>query len=234
MSEILHEKIYNDLLKKIRTRYYGEGILLPTEQEMANVYGVSKAPIRQALGKLEQEGLIIRRAGKGTFVAGRSQWPYTQMNGNKEELISKGKYLYCITSFIKQVKLNKEIAEKMHLPTGTKALMVERIRYYKDEPVIFLQHYIVGVDKKTLEAEGNFSSLLAIYEKNGIAITKATDVLSAVATPKHVAKWLKIEPGHPVLLNERTTYRENDEIIEFVKFYTNTKDWHYRVTYLNK
>ena len=234
MSELLHEKIYSDLLNKIKTRRFEEGIALPTELEMVSIYGVSKAPIRQALAKLEQEGFIVRRAGKGTFVARRSQWPYNTMSGNAQELNQKGKYCHCVTISIKQEKLNKTIAEIMGLPVGTKAVSVERVRYYKDEPIHYLHHYVVNLDKKIIEIEGNFSSLLAIYEKNNIEISMAKDVLEAVGAPKDVAKWLKIEPGHPVLLNNRTTFREENQILEFVFFYSKTKDWKYRVDYFNK
>lgn len=235
MSETLHEKIYNDILKKIHSHQYEEGVMLPTELEMVSVYGASKAPIRQALGRLEQEGLIVRRAGKGTFVAGRSQWPFNKMSGSAKEYDEKGKFLYCITISLKKEKLPKEAAEILGIPVGADALGVERIRYYKDEPIQYLHHYIVNpeITKKALAAEGNFSSLLALYDKLGFIITRADDILEAVGTPREVAKWLKVEPGHPILLNKRTTYGEEGKPIEFVTHYMLTRDWKYRTTYLN-
>lgn len=64
----LYERIYLDLLRQIRRGILGVGDKLPTEAELTRIYGVSRITIRAALGQLEQEDLIRRIAGKGTFV----------------------------------------------------------------------------------------------------------------------------------------------------------------------
>ena len=59
--------------KKIESGEFGSGERIPTEQELCNRYGISRTPVRQALKELVYEGLLVRRRGRGTFVANHAQ-----------------------------------------------------------------------------------------------------------------------------------------------------------------
>ena len=74
MRQTLNFKIYQDLYNKIRSHFYKPGEQLPTESALAERYSTSLSPIRQALGKLESEQLIVRMPGKGTFVSSSLPW----------------------------------------------------------------------------------------------------------------------------------------------------------------
>ena len=63
MKESLSLQIYKDLYKKIQCHFYKQGEQLPTEKEFEEQYQVSRAPVRQAMAKLESDGLILRQAG---------------------------------------------------------------------------------------------------------------------------------------------------------------------------
>ena len=67
MAIPLYFQIYRDLQFKICQGEYAPGALLPTESELEKIYGTSRAPVRQALGVLENEGLVVRRQGKGSL-----------------------------------------------------------------------------------------------------------------------------------------------------------------------
>ena len=136
MTESLHEKIYNELLHKIKTHFYEEGDQLPTEAELALQYNASKAPVRQALDRLQQEGFILRRPGKGTFIAGRREWPHLNLGGFEQDFEENNQYLYCKTLSVEDQPLPKEIAEAVGIPASTPAVSVRRIRYFKDKPII--------------------------------------------------------------------------------------------------
>lgn len=68
MTIPLYYQIYRDLQYKICEGLYKPGAMLPTEADLEKIYGTSRAPVRQALGALENEGLVLRLQGKGTFV----------------------------------------------------------------------------------------------------------------------------------------------------------------------
>ena len=118
MTESLHEKIYNELLHKIKTHFYEEGAQLPTEAELALQYNSSKAPVRQALDYLQQEGFILRRPGKGTFIAGRREWPHLNLGGFEQDFEENNQYLYCKTLSVQDLPLPKDIAKAVGIPAG--------------------------------------------------------------------------------------------------------------------
>jgi DNA-binding LacI/PurR family transcriptional regulator len=68
----LYMQIYTELKARIESGEWSYGAMLPSEHELCDVYGVSRGTVRQVLAKLEEEGLIRRERGKGTFIAQRS------------------------------------------------------------------------------------------------------------------------------------------------------------------
>lgn len=231
MSESLYEQIYKEILYKINTHHYEEGDKLPTESELAAHYRVSKAPVRQALDYLQQKGFIIRRPGKGTFVAGRTKWPHLNLGGFAQDFEENSKYIYCKTISVKSQIIPKNIAKLLNIPPNTVVTVVRRIRYFNNRPLYYLHHFIFGVDSSILKKEGNFASLLAIYDQLHIPVTCTEDELQAVSASQSIAKMLKIPLNTAVMLINRKTYRENHRLLEYVQFYVLTKDWKYRVTY---
>lgn len=234
MAELLHERIYKELLYKISSHFYDEGDRLPTEAELASQYHVSKAPVRQALDSLQQKGFIIRRPGKGTFIAGRMDWPHANLGGFEQNFDKNSKYLYCKTLSVQEQIIPKNIALSLNVPLDTVITDVRRIRYFNDCPIYYLHHYILGLDSSIIKNEGNFSSLLAIYDQCHIPVTCTEDELQAVEASEEVAKLLNIPPGTAVMLVNRRTYRDRHRLLEFVQFYVLTKNWKYRVRYQNK
>ena len=68
----LHHRIATLLKDAIATGRYGPGERLPTEGELVALHGVSRVTVRRALLSLEQQGLIVRRVGAGTFVSDKA------------------------------------------------------------------------------------------------------------------------------------------------------------------
>jgi len=67
----LYIQIYQALKKRIKGGEWSFGAMLPSEHELSDVYGISRGTLRQVLAKLEDEGLVRRERGRGTFMA----WP---------------------------------------------------------------------------------------------------------------------------------------------------------------
>ena len=70
-SEVMYKIIFDDLLRKIQNGDYELGSRLPSEKELAEAYGVSRITSKKALEMLSDRGLVIRKPGKGTFIANR-------------------------------------------------------------------------------------------------------------------------------------------------------------------
>ena len=75
MSSYRYQDVYSDIKKSIETNHYRAGKLLPTQEELATKYNVSRVTIKKALNCLEKENLIYTKQGSGTFVKPRLNFP---------------------------------------------------------------------------------------------------------------------------------------------------------------
>lgn len=234
MREPIYETIYQDLLKKIEEHVYGEGAKLPTEKELCETFGASKAPVRQALEKLRLEGLIDRRAGKGTFVRGIKKWPHLDLNGFAQEFSEKASYLTCHTLSVREKHCPSSLANLLEIPAETEIVSVRRLRFYKEQPIYYLHHYVIGISGDFIRGKRNFSSMLALYDELHIPIRCTKDEVQAVGAPKEIAALLQVPVGTPVMLVKRKTYRMDNQLLEYVAFYILTEHWKYRAEYDNR
>ncbi len=76
-----HQRIYSDILQKIRVGVYSSGDRLPSEPQMAREYSVSVGTLRKAVDRLELEGILSRQQGRGTFVSAVSNAAATAAAG---------------------------------------------------------------------------------------------------------------------------------------------------------
>lgn len=232
MKIVLYEKIYRDLYRKIKSQHYEAGDMLPTEQEMEKIYKTSKAPIRQALGKLEYEGLIVRRAGKGTFVTQKeASGPWLTLGGFGQELSNKWDDLQAKTIGIETITADSVIANHLSLEYGTQITTTKRIRILRGVPIYYLQHYTHRLPVGLIEDAGDFKSMRAVFTQAGINIRSAGEEVVAAGAQGNVCDTLGIAPGTPVLHIVRISYDEEYQPVEFLDYYVLTDDWHYRVLY---
>lgn len=226
----LNTMVYEDLYQKIKTGFYKEGELLPTEIEMERIYAVSRAPIRQALSKLANEGLVMRQAGKGTFVCWVKNLAYSKMSGFGQEFLEKGDRINCITLCAQEIATPEEVRAKTQNAFAN-CLYLERVRNYNGKPIQLLKHYVSCLGIAQIVAEGDFHSLREIYDKNGVNITGATETIEAIVSYGELSKKLAIADGTPLLYIERITYYDERKIAEYLDFYILTNDWKYRTKY---
>lgn len=224
-------KIYTDLKSKIDDGIYQENSILPTELSLQKEYGVSRAPVRQALGRLEAEGLIIRKAGKGTFVAARDLWKYAELGGFRAEFLKKADQVICKTLAIRPANINKKIEELFQNSLPKSVVRVERIRSIAGQPFQYLEHFIRDVDIKRFEKEGNINDMPLFLDRQGLILKKVQEEIDAVALPENIAKKIGLLAGTPVLKIKRYAYDDMDRMIEYVEYYTATEIWKYRVKY---
>ncbi|MCH4096630.1 MAG: GntR family transcriptional regulator [Acidaminococcus provencensis] len=234
MAEPLHEKIYQYLYQKIQKHEYEEGEKLPTESELSDFFQSSKAPVRQALEKLGLEGFIVRRPGKGTYVAVHQAWPHLNLGGFGQEFSEKSALIYCRTLKVEEEPLPAFLQGEPGLENCLTITGVTRVRYYKSKPLYYLHHYVAGLERELIQQEENFASMLALYDKYHRAIGQTAEVLEAVGAQGEAAKQLQVPEGTPVMQVSRKTYGQDGRLVEYVRFYVLTADWKYRTSYKNR
>lgn len=225
--------IFNDLYNKILTKYYEPGDILPTELEMEKIYGTSRAPIRQALAKLEMEGLIYRKAGKGTFVAQHEvSGPWVPMGGFGSEFSKKGSQIRHQTLLVEKIIPDKDITHFLSLSNSDEVVHIARIRYVDEIPIFYLHHYIPNLDIDKISGLGNIGSMRTfIREKCGFNICYESEELAAIKADEHVSDMLKVETGYPINEIVRISYNEEFKPMVFARYYVRTEVWKYRVMF---
>ncbi len=235
MRQTLSLKVYQDIYDKIRSHFYRPGDQLPTESELAEKYGVSLAPVRQALGKLESEHLILRMPGKGTFVAPvLPPESMVNMSGFSAYFINKkvdDESVQCMMIDSGRKKMTPEQAAVFKTDTKREFTFLSRVRYVDGKPLFFLNHYVEKIDPETVQAEGEIKSLRAFLAKHGMHSAYVQERVKAVAADEALGKLFSVPAGFPLLKIIRREFNEAYEPIVYGEYYVNSDVWDYRVQY---
>ena len=218
MTKPVHVSIRDDLRMRITVGEWAAGGRLPSETDLAARYGVARMTIRQAIGALAGEGIVVRRQGLGTFAAERL--PTRQVGALlsfTEEMRSQGRDVE--TTLIKAaVEQPPDLArEALQLAACAAAVTIQRVRIVDDCPLVVQYSWLpcsrfAGLDAKPLITGSLYATIEGRY---GVRIMRARQVFTAAAACEPEARLLELEPGSPVLRITRTTYDGANRPVEF-------------------
>lgn len=192
------------------------GSQLPTEAELCEMLGVSRTVVREALRVLEDDGLVARRHGVGTFVRNQPILKNLNVNFGITDMIESAR-LKAGTSHLALQRENadKEKAEQLRVPEGTPLITIERVRTADGRPVVYSLDTVTeslieraGFDPQLLLTESIYSRLQV---SSGYIIEYGIARLQPVAAPRHVAEKLGLPPNALTLYIVQTDYSSSDE-----------------------
>ena len=131
----LYYQLQSILLDKIYSGIFNDGVRFPTEAELVKEYGVSRITVREALRTIEEQGLIRREVGRGTFV--NDQRPFTgslKLEGSMNDLISLAVATKIKLLRVTTVKASPEEAEMLRIKPGSLLSRCTRVRFHHNEP----------------------------------------------------------------------------------------------------
>jgi len=206
----LHHQIFLVLRDGIAARRYGPGTGLPSEDELARQFGVSRVTLRAAMASLEQYGLVERRQGVGTFVKDRLNSNETPLHASMADVLTHMQDITRRTT-AHVVEFDYEpgpehIRALFALPDGTLLQRVVRVRRFREsaQPIIYLTSYIpesVGRHFTAADLEGG--SVYHLLQIAGVGLTSGEQVVSATLADPMVAGWLNVDVGAPLLKIQR-------------------------------
>ncbi len=209
-----------DLLKdQIQNKKWAPGEQIPGEQELCDLYGVSRTVVRQALRELELSGVITRRKGKGTFIAEPkiNEGLIQKLTGFYQDMVERG--LKPVTRVLHQriAPANEKVAEFLDIPLGTLVVDMQRLRFINDEPIVVVTTYIpLDVYPPLATVDLTNRSLYDFLEKEGgIFITRGRRYIEAVLANENEAALLEVEPGAPLMMLDSVSYTESGQPIEY-------------------
>ncbi|MBN6886139.1 GntR family transcriptional regulator [Cytobacillus horneckiae] len=228
-----YQKIYNVIKQKIDDGLYKVGEILPSEMELEKLFTVSRTPVRQALKQLENNGIIYRVQGKGSFVSNRQpKESWTSMSGFRNHYSNEWEKISVRTIEGKVVK-NPLFAKLLEVDEEENLIYLKRIRYLNNQPMFYLEHYLRPlIPLKDYMENTSFSSVQQLLkEKKNIDILEVEDEIEAVIADPYVAGALQIPDSSAVLKGTRISYDENKVPIDLNIFHINTKTWKYHSYY---
>lgn len=210
-------QIYNELRNRIITKVYLPNQPIPSENELVGEFGVTRATIRNAVKKLQDEGLIYTEKGKGSFVntakIEQSLFKFYSFGRDYSEF-NKNSTLLNIKD-----TTDKDIQHILNLQESDCIKQITRIRKLDNIPVIIETSYIPAIlvpDISSFNLEQ--LSIYDLLEKHyGLHILKAKEFLDTIVTDSYHSKLLDIAKGKPVFVTERITYDFDEKPIEYRK-----------------
>ncbi|MCJ7534256.1 MAG: GntR family transcriptional regulator [Anaerolineales bacterium] len=213
-------QIADSLLDQIETGELAPGTRLPPERTLSELFDVNRVTLRRALGRLEAQGLIIRKHGEGNFIA------EPKIERQTERLVSftnakqqRGLLPGAKVIEIDQRPVEAAIAKQLDVPVLTPVFHMLRLRMANQEPVMLEQLWVPVQYFPQLESHDlNNRSVYEIMETEyGISITRTQRSLEPVIATKFEAELLGINTGAPLMLERRLGFDQNANCIEFGK-----------------
>lgn len=219
----LYRQLADYLVANIKEGTWPVGVAIPSEPELTEQFQVSRNTVRSALRKLEQDGLIYRVPGKGTFVATtKLEISLGRLTGFSEDVRAMGMVPRYKILEITTMPATAKIAAKLQMAPDSEVIFVYRLALASDLPYIVVKSYLPkrwfelrGLDvAKDISAGGSFYNLLE--NRYGVRLGKSTITITASTANADEARLLHCNVGDPVLINERVTLtHEDDKPIEY-------------------
>jgi GntR family transcriptional regulator len=212
-------QLINILKEKVQSGAWKPGDQIPGEQDLCELYGVSRTVVRQALLELELEGMVHRRKGKGTFIAlpKISEGLVQKLTGFYQDMVERG--LNPVTKVLHQevVPADEKVARFLNISQGDQVIDILRLRFINDEPILLVTTYIpFEICPALATADITNRSLYEFLETEcGIFIAKGHRYMEAVLAKEREAELLGIEPGAPLLMLDSISYSDSDRPIEY-------------------
>ena len=214
-SKTVANQVDEILLERIRSGAYPPGSRMPSESELSEELGVSRATVRTALAKLAANGLIIRKQGDGTYVNAHVQEVSAQAWNlwDLVQLIESNGYTPSIQSLavVKRPATEKE-AQALALETGEDLLCMKRLFLADGQPVILANNVmpfsLLREPMNSIDGDLHIREIFNRYchQKIGFAITDIRSTLIGAEAHGHLGG----EAGRAILQLQVSFYGRNN------------------------
>lgn len=231
----LYQQIKTLILRSLQAGEWKPGDAIPSEFDLAARYRVSQGTVRKAIDELATDNLLVRRQGKGTFVATHAeqhiQYRFLRLLPDTGDLDSQGPAERHIIDCRRQ-RASAEVARQLGARTGDPVLQVRRVLSFDASPAILEEIWLPGGPFKGLTVEtlsDDKGPMYALFETQfGVRMVRAVEKIKAVSADSEAAALLQVAEGQPLLSVERIAYTYNDVPMELRRGLYRTDGRHYR------
>lgn len=232
----LYRQIKALITQALEAGEWRPGQVIPSEQELAARFGVSQGTVRKAIDEMAAENLLVRKQGKGTYVAShndpRALFRFLRLVPLDGDL----SHPTSVPLDCWRAKAGQEASRMLAIEPGAPIIIVRRLLQFALKPVVIDEIYLSGETFQGLTAEVLQSwngSLYSLFETRfGLRMIRAQERIRAVAADRNASEALKVAEGTPLLSVERVTYTYGDKPVEWRRGLYSTAE-HFYLNELN-
>ena len=229
----LYRQIKGLITASLQSGEWKPGEAIPSEIELAARFKVSQGTVRKAIDELATENLLVRRQGKGTFVAThaeeRTQYRFLRLVPGRRRARGQDSAASSIAAACARPPRS---ARALDLKSGDAAIQVQRLLSFRGTPVVLDDIWLPGALFKGLTAErlsDYRGPLYRLFEAEfGVRMIRAEEKIRAVAADADAAALLQLPAGAPLLSVERLSMTYGDRPVEVRRGLYNTASHYYR------
>ena len=230
----LYQQIKSLILRSLQAGEWKPGDMIPSELELAARFKVSQGTVRKAIDELATDNLLVRRQGKGTFVATHAeqhiQYRFLRLLPDNASVATQGPAERRIVE-CRRLRAPADVARLLGLRSGDSVLQVRRVLAFGGTPAILEDIWLPGTTFKGLTLETlaeDKGPMYALFEAQfGVRMVRAVEKLKAVSADNETAALLDIVIGQPLLSVERLAFTYNDVPMELRRGLYLTESRHY-------
>jgi len=231
----LYQQIKAQILQSLQNGEWQPGDVIPSEFDLAARFGVSQGTVRKAIDELAADNLLVRKQGKGTFVATHAeqhvQYRFLRLQPYIGTIQSEGPaerhIIWC-----RRVRATAEIAKLLGLRTAEPLIQVRRVLRFAGVPTICEDMWLPAVPFKGLSVEQLSShpgAMYRLFESSfGVRMVRAEERIKATTPDPETASLLDVSEQTPLLSVERIAYTYNNAPMELRRALYRTDTHHYK------
>ncbi|MEC4723265.1 GntR family transcriptional regulator [Noviherbaspirillum sp. CPCC 100848] len=228
----LYQQIKALILQSLQSGEWKPGELIPSEVELAHRFKVSQGTVRKAIDELASENLVVRRQGKGTFVAthheARAQFRFLRLMPDAGEPHNADNKIL----EVKRLRAPAEVARQLDMKSGDSVIFIKRVQSFDGAPTIVEELWLPGMIFKGLTVERLVEykgPMYGLFESEfGTRMIRASERIRAVSADESTASLLNVAQNTPLLSVERVSYTYGDKPVEVRRGLYLTDRHHYQ------
>lgn len=230
----LYFRLYSLLKTAILNGTIANGAQMPTEQQLAERFEVSRITAKRAMDELAAESLVERHRGKGTHVTYEySPQPVrAPLVSMLQEIESMARHSDVNVLECKRQRPPADISNALGLDDKEKALHLVRVRSRDGQAFGFYDSWTAKLQKPVSKRDFSRSPRLEIFRKQGLRITHVTQNISATAASEEMAAHLETVPGAPLLSLKRLSYETHqgeEKLVDYLQVHYHPDRFQYQM-----
>lgn len=228
----LYQQIKTLLLQSLSNGEWNAGDMIPSEVDLATRYKVSQGTVRKAIDELAAENLLVRRQGRGTFVATHQEAKIRFRFLSMQSVSGKKFKTNSRILSVQTMTAPDDVAESLGLKKKNQVVQITRLLSFNDDAAVFEQIYLpvdiftdVTADKLTDYKGTLYGWFEAEYN---VRMIRAIEKMRAVIAPASAVELLGLSDNQPLLFVERISYTYADKPVEVRHGWYLTQDYYYQ------